>query len=401
MRSCSGLRFHRTLSCMARFKKTLLGARTYHSPDGVLEVTPARLRHWSDTFARFKQKNLAVPISWGHAADPANSQPIKSKSRPPQDTVGYLEQFKLAPDGTSAEVLINVPRDEDAQKVKANLAELSPVIFESWKDGDGTEWRDCITHVDLVQHPVDHHQTEFQPVVACAFRMGLDKGKPVTYRMQGEEMEGEEKEQPEAKDPPEESPVENEGDRLKKVLDALAAHQIVLSDDTNEENFLEHLEQALLTAAAMGGTDAGGMDEPPTEVTQPEFAMSLDKKIAESPELARQRKYLDQQHRGTVATRLSAILSAGQCTPAEYKAKQPALKAVRLSLDDEGNAVAGSLETWIASRESIPRGTFWDPDTRTRAAATRMDVVERPEGLVPMTAEDADKVADEVLGRKK
>ena len=64
---------------------------------------------------------------------------------------------------------------------------------------------------------------------------------------------------------PEETQVANEGDRLKKVLDALAAMDIVLSDDTNEENFLEHLEQALLTAQAQAGESPA---EPPNRLLQ-------------------------------------------------------------------------------------------------------------------------------------
>ena len=377
---------------MAKFKKTMLGARTYHSPDGTLDVTQARLKHWADTFAKFRAAHLAVPIGWGHADDPKDSQPVKvgdKRRRLPQDTVGYLEQFSLTPDGDSAELTINVPREEDAEKVKNNLAELSPVVFETWKDGDGQEWTDCITHVDLVQHPVDQRQSEFQPV-ACALRLGLDIGKPVIYRLQGED-----KDMPEDKKPPEESEVNNEGDRLKKVLDALAGMQIVLSDDTNEENFLQHLEQALLTATAMGAGE--GPAEEPMEITQPEFAMSLDKQKPTASD--RQLKYLAHHHRGTVATRLSALVASGQCTPAEYKSRQPAVKAIRLALDDDGNAQPSNLETWIASREAVPKGTFWDPETRTRLL--RMEVVERPEQSgEALTPEQADKVADEILRKR-
>ena len=181
---------------MKKFKKAILEAgRTYHSPDGKLVVTPERLKHWATSFRRMSESGIGIPISWDHAEDPDKSKPFKlpaggSRKRPAKDTVGYLNAFKVIDGGKRAEITLDVRGQENIDKVDDNLAYVSPVIFEKWSDGDGTTHTDCITHVDLVQHPVDHHQTAFERAdesIACALRLGLDTGKPAVYRLQADE----------------------------------------------------------------------------------------------------------------------------------------------------------------------------------------------------------------------
>ena len=223
-------------------------------------------------------------------------------------------------------------------------AVVSPVIFEEWKDGKGRVHEDCITHVDLVQHPVDNSQTDFVPAsIACALRMGLDTGKPKTYLLADHDMADD------GSKHDDDNPGEAEStDRLKNVIEALAAMKIVLPDDTTAENFFERVEAALLTAAAMGGEEIPmGTEE--LEATTPDFAaLSLRGPFA---------KFASNEHRKGVALRLDALLEKGQCTPAEYKEKEMTLKSVRLSLDSAGNHRLTPTESWIDSRESVPEGT--------------------------------------------
>jgi len=190
--------------------------------------------------------------------------------------------------------------------------------------------------------------------------------------------------------------VTDDGGRLKKVLDALAGMGIVLSDDTNEENFLEHVEQALLTAAAVNGEggDAEIPGEGDLEVTAPQFA-------ALSLESSKEKKYIDKQHQKQVGARLQAVLDNGQCTPHEAKEHQAKLGTVRLSLDDAGDPIPTGLETWITSRESVPHGTFWPSEVRTRMGS--LEPVPHPSGLNgdQITDEEADRLAASILGRKE
>ncbi len=393
---------------MPKFKKGMLSSgRTYHSPDGALPVTPQRLKHWANTFAKFRAAGLDCPIHWDHPDDVEKSQPVKrgssGKRRSAKDVVGYLDDFRVAADGKSAELIVDVRRAEDAEKVRANVARLSPVIFDNWTDGDGKVWQDCIGSVDLVKHPVDHRQTDFVEVpedVACSLRVvrlgTADEPPSVTmYRLQAEDddMADENDNEGAAGDT-----IGNDGGRLKKVMEALAGMDIILSDDTNEENFLEHLEQALLTAAAMegmgGGNGGAGSEEELAMSTPAAAGFSLDGLAA------KQQKYLDNQHRMSLSDRLTKLLREGRCTPAEHKEKAKLLPAVRLSLDNNGNVKPTILESWVASREAIPEGTFWDSQTRTRMS--RLEVQPHPADMEEheVSPERADEIADEMFGRR-
>lgn len=381
---------------MAKFKKAILKAnRTYHSPDGQVRVTPERLKHWADSFNAMNADGLAVPVSWGHSDVPADSLPIKfasdgKKPRPPEGTVGYLHSVKLAPDGNSAQIELDIRGGANNEKVEQNLAFVSPVIRETFADGQGKRWTDVWGHMDLVQHPVDNTQTPFVKVkdyaIACALRMGLDDGKPVTYRM------AEHEDMADADSKGEGGSEETGSDRLKNVIEALAGMSIVLPDDTTAENFFERVESALLTAAAMGGRDVQ-TDTDDLEESRPEFA-------ALGLEVKRWRGHADKEHREKVGTRLSVLLDKGQCTPAEYRQQEAALGSVRLSLDSQGNHQPARIESWIESREAVPSGTFWDAEKRTRMS--NLEVAPHPQEVTGVeTEESANEVADEVLQAKR
>lgn len=168
---------------MAKFTKTALKVGTYRSPDGEVNVTTERLRHWQEQFKRMKAANQVVPIDWDHAEEASALQPMSlkdwRKKRSSQDTVGLLDDFALSSDGKSAIVTLDVRDPKAIQRANENAVYISPVLFPSWADGAGNDYQDVITHVDFVNHPVDHSQSEFTPaepgVIACAIRMALSK----------------------------------------------------------------------------------------------------------------------------------------------------------------------------------------------------------------------------------
>jgi hypothetical protein len=355
-----------------------------------------------------QSKGLSVPSYWDHSDDPDESIPVKfatgsnGRKRLPQNAVGYLHDMTLTPDGSAAEITLDIRGKTNIAQVDENLAYVSPVIrTKPWTDGDGEVWEDIFGRMDLVQHPVDHRQTPFERVpedsseaVACALRMGLDDGNPQLYRLQGDEMP-EDDPKPAASDNDdggESDTVENDGGRLKAVIEALGKMRIVLSDDTNEENFLEHLEQALLTAQAQSGEEPMNPEsEGDLEVATPELAMlSLDQQ--------RQKKFIDKQHRLGLAARLTALVESGRCTPAEVKQHEPGVKVARLSLDDNGDPKKESVEAWIESREAVPRGTFWPTDQRLRMSG--VEVAPHPTADDNVTEEQADEIVDEIFGKK-
>ena len=426
---------------MAKFTKNILKVGTYNSPDGKLRVTPDSIGHFAAEFSRMKGAKLAVPMAWSHPDKLSDSLPVdapKDRRRPPEDTVGYLTDFKIAEDGQSADIQVSVPRKADAEKVKANLAFVSPVILDKFSDGGGNQYTDCISHMDLVQHPVDAGQSQFEPVAtACALRMGLlsePQAKPKYYRLAGDnpfdkdKKRGDEDSDEEAGETKEITPGEstsdlepdNPGDgdetgdetfdldaidgdgetqeeeiaddagRLDAVLESLSVMKIVLPEGTNPINFLERLHSALLTSAAITGEDDMGNQT---------GTAGLE---TESPVIAAMSLKMNKIHQDGVRTRLSALLETGRCTPAEAKKHQESIGAIRLSLDDSGELESGELEKWIASREPCPPGTFWEPARRTQMAMGELMAEEPSEDLGgEMTDEQATELANRICKRPK
>ncbi len=133
-------------------------------------------------------------MHWDHGDDIEDLSPIglgafrDKKTRSAQNSVGRMVDFRLMPDGQAAEVTFRTSDREATRKVREGDVYVSPVIMPRWKIGTGQNLQDVITHLDLVNHPVDHSQgpareIKDSPAIACALRMGLDV-KP--YRLASE-----------------------------------------------------------------------------------------------------------------------------------------------------------------------------------------------------------------------
>lgn len=414
------------IRAMAKFRKFMLRANhTYHAGDVQLPVTPARLKHWESQFKAMTAKDIEIPIGWDHSADPDKQMPIylpAGKRRSAKDGAGKLTNFEVTEDGNDAILTFDIRGKQNIEAVEANIPQASPVIWKdlkNWKDGDGGEWNDVITCVDLVRQGVDHRQTDFEKVdneqmVACSIAMGIPDGPPQVFRMaahdddeNGDENTGHDDEDEETNSNGTDGDnVNDDGGqgRLKTVIDALAAMNVVLSGDTNAANFLEHLEQALLTAAAMGGDDdmtnnQAGAKNGDVQLAQPQVAaLSLDNK--------RMNDFLSGNHRVGVMASLDTCLDEGRCSPAEYAVHVKCVPNIMLSLDDQGNHQLTAVEQFVENRKQVPVGTFWDDKTRTAKMAT--DMVSHPSGLEtqakdekdePKTKAEANKIGREFLGK--
>ena len=458
-----------------KFRKAVLKVGKYRSPDGEVEVTTERLRHWANEFQRLKDAKQVVPIDWDHGNSESDLKPVTldgyRRRRSAKNTVGKLADFRVT--GDQAELLLDVPDEHAAEKAKSNLVYVSPVIFPSWKDGAGNEYRDCITHVDFVNHPVDHSQGPFQPAdaIACAIRMGLsgpytrDSGMPIRMgeddpaigffnrggktfpitvdeqdipehgnkakgtrkrgkaarskrkkkkmgltRMMSEDYPmddaGSNGKESESDVMPESPPMleEDNSDVLDSVLDLLEQHfQVVLPEDTDDDNLMERLHSALLTAGAHRNGDNGDGNGDPnqsdggnTMVADPGAAGAAMLSLRDKSAIA----WAESKHREEVTNRLRSLLEDGRCQPAEYKARAGLTESIKLSLDGNGKLELSDLEKWIESREAVPKGTFWDATQRTRLSATPASV---PHGLLGdhMDDQEAKDIAAWALGHKK
>lgn len=144
---------------------------THRSPDGRVDITPARVDHWISQFKRMKSQQLEIPLPWGHQpqADPYspsnNSEDEFFRSR---YNAGHVEDLRKASDG-ALEFLVNAPglSVKDGYlvdpKVGTAIKEVSPAICD-WPDGAGNVWKDSIRHVALCTLPVVHGQSGFTEV---------------------------------------------------------------------------------------------------------------------------------------------------------------------------------------------------------------------------------------------
>jgi hypothetical protein len=375
---------------MSKFRKATLKVGRYHSPDGVVDVTPERLQHWADQFRSMSDAGQVIPIGWDHADNEADLQPISmSAYRSAENTIGQLNDLRLAEDGQSLEATLDVRTPKAEEAAELNTVYISPVIFDTWRDGHGNQYDDVITHVDFVNHPVDHSQGPFVPVepgcIACAIRMGLST-TPYTRMTTTEATMADDTTSTGDNDGGGDEVLVDTGTKLKDVMESLAKMDIVLSDDTSEENFLEHLHQALLTAAAHLGKDDeagdGGVELAPDDAAY--ATMSLQARGAF--------KFAERSYRDQIKRRLSDLLASGRCTPAEHKQHAERLPAIKLSVTASGEPKPIGMEQWIESREAIPEGACWDAKTRTRMSTS----VAPPDAY---TTEPTEQEEDEIVNQ--
>jgi hypothetical protein len=389
------------------FRKTMLRVGTYHSPDGRVDVTPERLRHWSNEFQRMKQARQVIPMHWDHGSDLESLSPIPAdKFRSAKNTVGRLAGFKLAPDGKAAEVLFETLDPVATKKVATNAVYVSPVIMPQWRDGAGNVYRDSITSMDLVNHPVDHSQSPARPaaptaVIACALRMSAS---PVPYRLstmaaptkptkpkddeldsdflEGEDEgeidldseadldlgEGDDAGMPDPPMDPETSPADvgpetPAGVGAAEMLVALADIGIVLPSDTTDANFMDRLRTALIAKKGAGTADP--MD--PMQQPENQFGNNgLDVQMADPAiqTMSAAQRFAQDSYRKDLQRRLDYLLKTGRCTPAEHREGMEQIGTVKLSLTTSGRPRNTTLAAWLRARETVRAGSQWEPGSK-------------------------------------
>lgn len=380
------------------FSKSILKVGTYHSPQGVVVVTPERLKHWETVTKQLQAVGYAIPSHFDHADDDELLQPLKMDvleegvERSAKATVGKLVDYKLAPDGQSAEIKLQTLTKTAQEAVESNAIFVSPVIYPEWKDGAGNKYHDVITSWDLVDHPVDYSQSSFVP----ATRMGLETKKPFLLSVQmADENEQVDKGEETASENAQAQPDEGGSNaKLSGIISALAALKVILPEDTDGTNFIERLETGLLTAAAATAAEEETKDEEekidttPITAADPQIAtMSLRIKQLEDRAIS--------QGRDQIKASLLSLLKSGRCTPVEHEQMSRKLTTVKMSLGADQTVSAGDVDVWLKSRVDVPEGTFWSDKQRTEAAAQKLSLVEAPESWEPHKSSLSPKSVEE------
>lgn len=383
-------------------KKAILKPRVYHSPDGTIVSSQERLKHWKNSFDQMTSKSkLAIPVSWDHRLD--NTDPIPEseyqkllkEKNSSKNTVGKLRGIQLLNDGKDgAEVTVELEDETAGNRSKSNVIYLSPVINEGEiKAGDGSVYKDVITHMDLVNHPVDTDQSPFTAAdvpadtnyIACGLRL---MSTTSVYRM-GDTMADEDEKKDDDKETAESETKETETEEakpeddggIKEVVGLLTQINLVLGEDTTKENFIDRLKTAIATAMAQNG-------EKPEQNSEVEM---------KNPELVAMSAFAQSLNRERITNRLSELLKNGQCTPAEFEAKNKAVNTVKLSIESDGKPAASDVEKWIEARNAVPAGTFFTNEQKLRMSS--YEVVEPRSKSGEISKEQEDETIKLALGR--
>ena len=435
------------------FQKTMLTVGEYHSPDGQVRVTPGRLKHWEKNFQKLDKARQVVPMHWDHGSDVDSLRPLsqsefhRNKTRSAKNSVGKLTDFKVSQDGRSAEITFQTLDQRATKKVASNAVYVSPVIFPKWKDGAGNQYRDLITHLDLVNHPVDHSQSlatqvETQPITCC-LRMGLSNqpfrlgasmaDKYDDDEMLDDDMDAELDDDMDAEldddmgddvnididlddddeamgddddldaeidaelddlgmDSGEEMDLEvvDDGSQVGDLMLALADNDVVLPEDTSMENFMDRLRTALI---AKKGTSTDS-DSPDSDFDQGET-------IVADPQIATMSSYANQSYSSKLNRNLKALLKTGRCTPAEFREQRKQASVVKLSLNSQGKPKKNLVSEWIKSRAQLPNGAVWS--SREKLKRMSSSVAQHPTATKTqaspgeMTAEQLEKEVAQFL----
>lgn len=417
-----------------RLEKEVLAVNDYESPDGTVRVTPERLRTWKRNFDFMKKRRQIIPSHWDHGDDytPKSVKEYK-QSLSAGTTVGRLADIEILPGGKRAKFILEYADKKAYERAKANLVGVSPVIMPSWRIGTGEVIEDCITAVDLVDHPVDYSQGPFveagagSTAIAMSLRLGpskvclmAKKRTPVKKAASPKRMSAKQvAEAEEAKkrlrmsvDDDDDDDIDNDGDGavdedgegtdevgsqkdVDAVVEALKAMDIVLPEGTTKENFFERVHSALLTAAAHRGEDEGdgtNNDSGVVESAPPPAMMSMNH---QDPAYV----WAQQQYRDSLKAKLDHLVETGRATPAERDARIKQVNTVRLSLGKDQKPLKTLVEEFIESRQNVPPGTFWDVATRTKKMG--LSVAPQPSQVGnELTDEEADKIVDSMFGKR-
>lgn len=190
------------------YAKQVLSSGQYHSPDGLVNVTPERLRQWEEKFNHVTSGlNYKIPVHFDHQ-DPETSLPVPAdefdarKRMGASSTVGHVAAFRSL--GDKAELVIETDHPQAIEAIEKNRVFVSPVLFDQWTAGQGAKLSDVIGAVDLVDLPVDFSQGPFEPVrmstisknaadeaALSVIRMATAKGTKTLVKGEEEESEDE------------------------------------------------------------------------------------------------------------------------------------------------------------------------------------------------------------------
>jgi hypothetical protein len=365
---------------MAKFKKAMLKVgEKMHSANGVVLTTPERLKHFADQHKKLRESGYRVPSRWEHADDPADMIPLATddfqKKLDGRHAVGEMVGFDLAADGQSAELTFEITDQRAIEQVDSNRVTVSPIIANAWRDGRGNQYSDFLSHADLVERPVDFTQgpfTKVEETIALSLEKYVDlEAVKMAFDAQsdGEEAMSDTLDTTPAEPAknPDAPPKATDKSKVTAVLDGLKIKGVVLpsdfdfSGDSAIDILLAAINSSVAADVKKEESEPDDKEDDPPVVASPGYAqMSTEQKGNAAFAL------LERKHREQLGRDLTSLLESGRCTPAEANDRKAALGTIKLALDNDGNEIPGDIEKFIASRQPVPKGTFWTDEQRTK-----------------------------------
>jgi hypothetical protein len=161
-----------------------------------LASTPEGGRTWQDFTKEFTTKlvnttnsminaGLRIPAPFGHKKL-ALPEVTKNSTPPPYDNAGYWLSLAIEKNDKNLDALfgyVDVPGsdtepDTPYYKAKNSAKEVSLSYRDSFQDGLGRIWQNCIMHIALVNHPIVPGQEEFKDVPDNCFVVNMSMAEP-------------------------------------------------------------------------------------------------------------------------------------------------------------------------------------------------------------------------------
>lgn len=378
-------------------------------------ITPERIKHWVDQFQAMNKAGISIPAPWRHdltigaLSDEQKKQLIeREKNEGSRLNAGFWENLFVDHDA-SLHGILDVPLDDDYQRVGKTVKETSIYTVPKYLDGNGNEWNDVIYHVALVTHPIETGQENFQ--------RDTQEGKvellpPVTSEV-AEDSFAVAMSQIVMSDASGATPMDGNAS-VQNVVEVLKQFGLVLPADTVLSNLVERITSigpAVIAARSSStsvdpmaslksGVENGKLYEP-----KKGFAMSNDYKSVDpaSPE----GKALAGLQTRRITERLTSLVESGRVSAEYVKATvQPMLEgcAMSLSIDEEGNLGPTSVDHLLTALEALPAASsltgkkIKDKTGKVLVGGVAMNL-EAPNDAdsVEMTEEKAQEIASQVL----
>ena len=339
-----------------------------------------------------------------HPADRAQGKPRRlSAEDRMRNSAGWLADIWVNENGDGAYAL-DITDSSVARKLKeGTIRYTSPEFTPMWRDGDGGEHQDIVSHVALVARPRNIRQTHLTEPMSFSLEDKMDDEKrpeddekdPNSYDENpvsnggepGEVNEGDDSfvsamadaQESDGDDGSEAGPdmpedVEATADQSQRVA-AICAHLeelgVVLPDDTQNQDIgviLDRILTGLKTAAAIrkeiDADDVGEEDE--TDPGKPEVVEQqgmLQYSLESVTRAARSKSRRSNPLRAkairaecsTLHARIDELLTTGRIAPAGHRALLGQIPSLRFSADAD-LIPSGTFEDQVSFLEELPAG---------------------------------------------